>query len=107
MKRHVAKKSPRTKEELEDGLQEFWETEMTVEVCNLYIDHVFKVSPVCVAMNGKATRDIPSKLFSERSSGKSFQYFSNLLSTEDMTRKLTSLRVCNMMDNSNVANVNK
>ncbi|KAH3889202.1 hypothetical protein DPMN_013441 [Dreissena polymorpha] len=76
MKRYVAK-GPRPKEELQASLENFWRNEMTVELCNRYIDHCFKVAPVCIAMKGKATGDIPSRLFSERSTGKSFHHFAN------------------------------
>ncbi|KAH3779396.1 hypothetical protein DPMN_157198 [Dreissena polymorpha] len=37
MKRYVAKESPRTKEELEVCLVEFWKTGKTVEACNGFI----------------------------------------------------------------------
>ncbi|KAH3725879.1 hypothetical protein DPMN_051732 [Dreissena polymorpha] len=57
MKRYVAKEGPQTKDELQASLENFWEKEMTVEQCNRYIDHCFKVAPVCVAMKGKATAD--------------------------------------------------
>ncbi|KAH3894901.1 hypothetical protein DPMN_019061 [Dreissena polymorpha] len=93
MKRYVAKEGPRTKEELKASLENFWRNEMTVELCNRYIDHCYKVAPVCLAMEGKATGDIPSRLFSERSRGKSFRHFANLLSTDDMKRKFASLNV--------------
>jgi hypothetical protein len=36
---------------------------MSVETCNRYIDHNFKVVPVIVLMGGRATGDVPKKLF--------------------------------------------
>lgn len=38
---------------------------MTPEKCATYIDHVYKVAPVCVLMKGNATGDVPGKLFAE------------------------------------------
>lgn len=56
---------------------------MTVEKCCAYIDHVYKVVPVCVLMKGNATGDVPKKLFSERSRGKSIGHFNNLLTSDN------------------------
>lgn len=39
---------------------------MTAEKCVTYIDHVFKVVPVCILMRGSAKGDVPGKLFNER-----------------------------------------
>ena len=55
MKRHVAKIDPKTKDDLIETITAFWCEKMTVQQCNLYIDHIYKVIPVCVAMNGAAT----------------------------------------------------
>ncbi|CAG2242661.1 unnamed protein product [Mytilus edulis] len=77
MKRHVARVDPKTKEELVDTLQTFWCEKMTVEQCNMYIDHIYKVAPVCVLMNGAATGHLPDKIFPERTRGKSLAYFNN------------------------------
>lgn len=81
-KRCVAREAPRTKQELQECVVQFWRTEMTVEKCCAYIDHVYKVVPVCVLMKGNATGDVPKKLFSERSRGKSIGHFNNLLTSD-------------------------
>ena len=86
LKRHVARTEPKTKEELEETIESFWTELMTVEQCNLYIDHVYKVVPVCIALNGQATANIPNRLFSERSRGKSISYFAQQL-TYDMEQQ--------------------
>lgn len=82
LKRCVAREAPRTKQELQECIVQFWRTEMTVEKCCAYIDHVYKVVPVCVLMKGNATGDVPKKLFSERSRGKSIGHFNNLLTSD-------------------------
>lgn len=53
-----------------------------LEKCCAYIDHVYKSVPVCVLMKGNATGDVPKKLFSERSRGKSIGHFNNLLTSD-------------------------
>jgi hypothetical protein len=45
---------PHTKQELVSGIEEFWKT-MSVDKCNRYIDHLRKVIPEIVKVNGKAT----------------------------------------------------
>lgn len=50
LKRTVAREVPRTKQELQDCILRFWSTQMTAEKCAIYIDHVFKVVPVCILM---------------------------------------------------------
>lgn len=67
LKRCVARVAPRTKQELQDCILGFWSSEMTPEKCATYIDHVYKVAPVCVLMKGNATGNVPGKLFTERS----------------------------------------
>lgn len=42
---------PRTKDEFEKGLHEFWET-VTPEKCERYINHIHKVIPAIIAKNG-------------------------------------------------------
>jgi hypothetical protein len=91
MKRFVAKAEPKTKDELCECIQEFWTTIMTVDLCNTYIDHIFKVVPVCVFMGGKATGDIPNKVFPENSKNKSFAYFQTKLATDEIQEKLRCL----------------
>lgn len=91
LKRHLAWKQPRSKEELQECIHFFWDNVMTIELCNRYIDHVFKVAPVEFKMNGKASGDLPNRLFNERSEGKDMQYFSHLMSREEMDLKLRRL----------------
>ena len=45
---------PTTKQELIDGIKEFW-GKLTVTKCIKYINHIKKVSPKVVEMNGAAT----------------------------------------------------
>ena len=45
---------PRTKDELVDGMSKFWGT-VTVEKCNQYINHLKKVIPRVVELNGEPT----------------------------------------------------
>ncbi|CAC5392038.1 unnamed protein product [Mytilus coruscus] len=93
MKRHVARVDPKTKEELVNTLQTFWCEMMTVEQCNMYIDHIYKVAPVCVLMNGAATGHLPDKIFPERTRGKSLAYFNNKLKTDpDVIKRLKGLQ---------------
>lgn len=74
------KKTLFTKEDLVGSIEEFWATHMTVEQCTTYIDHVFKVVPVCLLMNGQATGSMPDRLFrKEPSRGKNIRYFQDLL----------------------------
>ena len=53
---------------------------MTPEKCIVYIDHIYKVVPVCVLMKG-------SVLFSKRSQGKSIAHFQKLLTSDDTNRE--------------------
>ena len=91
LKRYVSRAGPTTKDELIRVINEFWENTMTVELCNRYIDHVFKVAPVVVLLEGKATGDVPNRLFPENSTGKSFQYFNGLLQNPDVQARANSL----------------
>lgn len=90
LKRTVAREVPRTKQELQDCILRFWSTQMTAEKCATYIDHVFKVVPVCILMRGSATGDVPGKLFNERSRGKSIAYFQGRLADPDIQKKAAS-----------------
>ena len=45
---------PKTKQELIDGIVKFWET-VTVEKCNKYINHLKKVVPRVIKLEGAAT----------------------------------------------------
>ena len=46
---------PNNQMELITGIRQFWETEVTIEYCNSKIDHLYKVTRVCLNNNGKAT----------------------------------------------------
>ena len=52
MKFHVAKKSPKNKQELIDTILEVWEMEFTAEKCNNYISHLYKVIPKVIEAEG-------------------------------------------------------
>lgn len=91
LKRSIAKEEPRTKEELITTIENFWGEKMTVEQCNRYIDHMFKVAPTVVVMKGKATGDIPKKLFQDSSEGRSFRHFNNLVQSESLMEKIRRL----------------
>ena len=45
---------PTTKDELVGGILKFWDT-VTVEKCNRYINHLKKVIPKVIELNGSAT----------------------------------------------------
>ena len=45
---------PTTKEELIEGIKQFWET-VTIDKCNKYINHLRKVFPKVIELNGAAT----------------------------------------------------
>ena len=45
---------PRTKQELIDGIERFWQT-VSVEKCNKYINHLKKVVPRVIELKGAAT----------------------------------------------------
>lgn len=87
LKRTVAREVPKTKQELTDCIR----TQMTAEKCCAYIDHVYKIVPVCVLMKGSATGDVPGKLFTERSRGKNIAYFQGKLTNPEIHRKAASL----------------
>jgi hypothetical protein len=54
MKRNIARSEPKTENELLQCIQKFWTEEMTTEQCNLCIDHIYNVVPVCIPMKGAA-----------------------------------------------------
>ena len=62
MKSIVDRSRPMTKEQLADCMEEVWSSTMTTEQCNMYIDHSYKVVPVCVLINGLSTSDVPNSL---------------------------------------------
>lgn len=46
---------PKTKDELISGIKYFWQTRMTKEKCNKYIDHLKKVIPKVIERGGRAS----------------------------------------------------
>ena len=55
MKHHIrSRKKPFNKEELVEGILEFWQT-VTWEKCTKYINHLHKVLPVVIERNGRAS----------------------------------------------------
>lgn len=55
MKEHIRKRvKPTTKDELIEGLKEAWEL-ITVDLCNRYINHMYKVMPKVVEQDGGAS----------------------------------------------------
>ena len=46
---------PKTKEELIEGIRNFWRTRMTKVKCNKYIDHLEKVIPKVIERGGRAS----------------------------------------------------
>jgi hypothetical protein len=51
--RKVAK--PRTIQELKEAILAFWTTKLTNQLCNKYIDHVYKVIPAVIKKKGQAS----------------------------------------------------
>ena len=91
LKRHVSRRNPTTKKELGDYCQEFWDVELTPEVCTRFIEHNYKLVPLTVKIGGKATGDLPKKLFKDASDGKDIDYFARMLATDEMTEKIRKL----------------
>ncbi|PJE77937.1 hypothetical protein CI610_03135 [invertebrate metagenome] len=89
-KRDVAKRQTTTKDELIGYVQDFWRNRLTEE-CNTFIDHVFKVIPIVREMDGRASGNIPKKLFNESSRGRSMRYFNNKLQTPECQQVLERL----------------
>jgi len=55
MKEHIRREvKPHTKQELIDGIQEFWST-VNGEKCRKYIRHLQKVIPKVIELEGDAT----------------------------------------------------
>ncbi|KAH3889964.1 hypothetical protein DPMN_014031 [Dreissena polymorpha] len=54
LKRSIYSQGCTTVDKLIAAILSYWE-ELTVEACNKYIDHIYKVAPVCILMKGAAT----------------------------------------------------
>ena len=91
LKRHVSRRNPTTKDQLSQYCREFWDFELTPEVCTRFIEHNFKVVPLTVKLGGKATGDLPKKMFKESSAGKDVAYFANILETKESEERFNSL----------------
>ena len=48
---------PQNKQELVDGIKEFWRTKLTLAQCRRYINHIHKVIPIIIAKEGHAVVD--------------------------------------------------
>lgn len=46
---------PRTLDALEQALMDYWRTKLVPEVCCRYIDHIQRVLPAVVAVDGQAS----------------------------------------------------
>lgn len=91
MKQKLGKMELKTKDELVRAIQTFWKNDLTVESCNTYIDHLYKVIPVALVCDGRATGDLPKKLLPERSRLRSLEYFNNKLKSPEYREKITTL----------------
>ena len=89
LKRYLSKLEPTTKAELVRHTLEVWGN-LLPETCK-YIDHLYKVVPVIILMGGRATGDVPKKLYSESSRGRSIQYFAQPLQKEGKQKKFDLL----------------
>lgn len=80
MKRFIGQRGPQTKEDLIQSNQTFWAEKMSPDVCRKYIEHNFKVVPVCIHLGGATTSDNPKKLFkTEQSLAKDIAFFQRKL----------------------------
>ena len=52
MKHHVSKVQPRTQDELVSTLKTFWKNHLTVDQCNRYINHIYRVIPKVIEKDG-------------------------------------------------------
>ena len=52
LKFYVSKDAPQTQNELVNSIAKFWESHLTIEQCNRYIDHVFEVIPKVIEAKG-------------------------------------------------------
>lgn len=93
MKARLNKMGPKTKEELQAGIKTFWKRDLTIPICNNFIDHVYKVLPIAVVIGGKATGDLPRKIFPERSSNKSLAYFNTKIQTPECRQTIRDLKI--------------
>lgn len=89
MKRNISKRDPTTKDQLVQYINDFWTNVLTVEKCNVYIDHIYKTAPVVILAKGKPTHDLPKRIFGQlKSSGKSIAYFERKLEEPDIKMRV-------------------
>ena len=55
LKYYVAKDMPHTQQDLVKSIAKFWKAHLTVEQCNKYIDHVYRVIPEVIKAKGGYT----------------------------------------------------
>jgi len=48
---------PRNKNELIEGIKQYWNTKLTIEQCKRFINHIHRVIPVLIAKGGEAVVD--------------------------------------------------
>ena len=59
--------------------------------CRLF-EYNYKVVPIASKIGGKATADLPKKLFKESSEGKIISHFVNILADKEVQEKLQRLK---------------
>ena len=52
LKKHVGKENPRTRDALAVSVIKFWESHLTKDQCNRYINHIYQVMPKVIEVNG-------------------------------------------------------
>ena len=92
IKKRLVKREPRTKDQLQAYIGQFWSMDMTVELCNQFIDHIFKVLPIALEIGGQATGDLPRNVFPERSRHRSLKYFAEKLQQPEFQAKITGIK---------------
>ena len=55
MKSRLSKTETKTKEDLINGIEPFWKEDMNIALCYNFIDHIYKVLPIAVLVNGRAS----------------------------------------------------
>ena len=56
LKWYIRKKAkPRNQADLIHAIQTFWKSKLTINLCNKYIDHLYKVVPIVVEKKGEAS----------------------------------------------------
>lgn len=79
LKRRLAKQNLRIKDDVENAIQHFWRTVLTVEHYNKHIDHLYKYVSTVILTGGRATADLSRNIFPDSSRGKSIKHFNEQL----------------------------